>query len=136
MQNKVQKENMTNKQKMISTFGWGFVLWLVGYIAGIVLFMLVPENMIGWIITPFATIFTLWVLFKRIKRSELMCYFGLGLVWTVMAIVLDYFFIVKLFQSDSYYKPDIFLYYTLTFTLPLIVGYWKFKNKSEETEWF
>lgn len=127
---------MTNKQKMISTFGWGFVLWLVGYIAGIVLFMMVPENMIGWIITPFATVFTLWVLLKRIRRSELMCYFGLGLVWTVMAVALDYLFIVKLFQLDSYYKPDVFLYYVLTFTLPLLVGYWKFKNKSEETEWF
>ena len=109
---------------------WGFILWLVGYIAGIVLFFAVPKEYIGWIITPFATLFTVWVLVRKVKRPELMCYFGTGMIWTIMAIVLDWVFNVVLFKiGNSYYQPDVFLYYILTFTLPIAVGYWKFIHK-------
>jgi hypothetical protein len=73
-------------------------------------------------------IFTLWVLLKKIKREKFMCYFGLGLIWTLMAVLLDYLFIVKLFQSTDYYKADIYVYYGLTFVLPMAVGFYK-KNK-------
>ena len=41
---------------------------------------------------PFGIIATLWVLLKKIKRNEFMCYIGLGIIWTIMAIVLDYIF--------------------------------------------
>ena len=116
---------------------WGFILWLMGYVAGIVLFFVVPKDYIGWVITPLATVFTIWVLMYKVKRPELMCYFGTGFVWTVMAIVLDYVFNVVLFKiGNSYYQPDVFLYYLLTFTLPIMVGYWKFKHKAPNAELF
>jgi hypothetical protein len=116
---------------------WGFMLWLAGYLAGIVLFFVVPKDAIGWVITPIATLFTIWVLFKKVKRPELMCYFGTGLIWTLIAVILDFVFIVELFNTGlSYYKPDVFLYYFLTITLPLVVGYWKFKHKSPKAELF
>jgi hypothetical protein len=122
---------MPTKEKIKSMLAWGFILWLVGYIAGFVLFFVVPKAYIGWVITPFATVFTIWVLMKKIKRPELMCYFGTGLIWTLMAVGLDYLFIVKMLKTGtSYYKPDVYLYYILTFTLPILVGYWKFKHKS------
>lgn len=35
--------------------GWGFVLWLIGYALGIMLFAFVRPSLIGWIITPFGT---------------------------------------------------------------------------------
>jgi hypothetical protein len=116
---------------------WGFVLWLIGYIAGMVLFFIVTKEYIGWIITPFATVFTIWVLVKKVKRPELMCYFGTGLIWTVIAVIMDYIFIVLMLKTgNTYYKPDVFLYYFLTFTLPIIVGYWKYKHKPPKTELF
>lgn len=128
---------MSIKEKLLNTFVWGFVLWLVGYIAGFILFFVVPKENIGWIITPFATILTIWVIIKKVKRPELMCYFGLGLIWTIMAIGLDYVFLVKMLKTGStYYKPDVYLYYALTFTLPIIVGYWKYKHKSPEAKLF
>ena len=128
---------MSTKEKLISTFFWGFVLWLIGYIAGIVLFFIVPKGYIGWVITPFATVITIWVLMKKIKRPELTCYFGLGLMWTLVAVILDYIFLVRLLNTGStYYKPDVFLYYILTFTLPIIVGYWKYTHKSKKTVLF
>ncbi|MFA6017092.1 MAG: hypothetical protein WC744_03330 [Patescibacteria group bacterium] len=128
---------MLLKEKLLNTFVWGFVLWLVGYVAGFLLFFVVPKENIGWIITPFATILTIWVIIKKVKRPELMCYFGLGLLWTIMAIGLDYVFLVKMLKTGSaYYKLDVYLYYSLTFTLPMIVGYWKYKNKSSKAKLF
>ncbi len=108
-----------------NTVIWGFVLWLFGYILGIVLFVFVPKHLIGYYILPFGVALTLWVLFKKIKRKNFSCYIGLGLIWTIMAVVLDYLFIVKLFQSSDYYKPDVYVYYMLTFALPIAVGWFK-----------
>ncbi len=119
----------TDKQFYKDTFGWGFLLWLTGYILGIILFMLMPPATIGWVITPFASLFTLWVLIKRIKSSSLQYYLIIGVIWTILAVVLDYLLIVKAFKpADGYYKFDVYLYYTLTFILPVIVGLWK-QNK-------
>ena len=116
---------MNKKQIFVNTISWGFILWLFGYILGIVLFAFVPKDQIGLYITPIAVVFTLWVLIKKIKREQFLCYFGLGLIWTVMAATLDYIFIVKLFKSADYYKPDVYLYYILTFVLPMVVGWYK-----------
>jgi hypothetical protein len=119
----------TNKGKIfLNTFFWGLILWFFGYILGIVFFALAPKDLIGWYIMPIATIVTLWVLFKKIKRESFVCYIGLGVIWTIMAVVLDYFFLVKLFKTVSYYKLDVYIYYFLTLALPIIVGAYKFNK--------
>jgi hypothetical protein len=64
---------MNKKKVFLNSVGWGFVLWLMGYILGIVFFAIVPANMIGWIISPIATLITLWVLFKKITREQFSC---------------------------------------------------------------
>jgi hypothetical protein len=128
---------MSNAQRLKNTMLWGFALWLIGYLAGIILFFVVPKDYIGWVITPLAIVLTIWVVMKKIKRPKLMCYFGLGLIWTIMAVALDFIFIVLLLHTGkTYYKPDVFLYYILTFSLPLIIGYWKFKHKLTTAELF
>jgi nicotinamide riboside transporter PnuC len=54
----------------------------------------------------------------------------LAVIWTVIAVLFDYLFIVKAFKpADGYYKPDVYLYYALTFIVPLLIGWWK-KSKS------
>ena len=103
--------------------GWGALLWFVGYVLGIILFMLVPPTVVGWVIMPIGIAMTLWVLIKKVKESSMKDYFVLAIVWTMIAIVFDYFFLVKLFKpADGYYKLDVYLYYVLTFVLPLLVG--------------
>jgi hypothetical protein len=83
-------------------------------------------SLIGWMIMPIGIVITLWVLFKKVKSNSLQYYFLLALTWTLMAVVLDYLFIVKLLKpTDGYYKLDVYLYYLLTFTLPLLVGWRK-----------
>lgn len=120
----------TNNTKIfLNTVSWGFVLWLFGYILGFIFFAFMPKDLLGWFIMPFGIALTLWVLFKRIRREMFLCYFGIGLIWTVMAIVLDYIFLVKMLNALDYYKLDVYLYYILTFTLPPLVGWFKFYFK-------
>ena len=115
-----------NKHFLKDAFGWGFILWLIGYGLGIMFFAFVPSSMIGWIIMPIGAIITLWVLFKKIKADSFRYYAGLAVVWVLIAAVFDYLFIVKAFKpADGYYKLDVYLYYALIFVLPLIVGWRK-----------
>ncbi|HVN67771.1 MAG TPA: hypothetical protein VMT55_05295 [Candidatus Sulfotelmatobacter sp.] len=107
------------------TLGWGFALWLIGYILGFIFFMLLPPALIGWAIMPFGIIITLWALFRRIKSTDFNYYVVLAVVWTAIAVVFDYLFIVKMLKSQDYYKLDVYLYYALTFILPLIAGWRK-----------
>lgn len=106
-------------------FGWGVGLWLIGYILGIILFFVVPPTLLGWVIMPIGVIITLWVLVKRIKSVKLSYYVIIGIVWTVLAIIFDYLFLVQVFHPEQYYTVDIYLYYALTFLLPVVVGWWK-----------
>jgi hypothetical protein len=116
---------MMNKQLVKDSLGWGFLLWLVGYILGFVFFFAVPPSLIGWVIMPIGVIITLWVLF-RIKSQDFEHYIILAIVWAVMAVVLDYLFIVQALKPvDGYYKLDVYVYYALTFALPLVVYAWK-----------
>lgn len=108
---------------------WGFVLRLIGYILGIVLFAFVPASILGWVIMPIGILVTLFVLIKKIQFKSLHEYVLLGIIWLIIAVLCDYFFLVKVFNPpDGYYKLDVYLYYLLTLTLPIIVGLKRAKN--------
>ena len=120
-----------NKQFLKDALGWGFLIWLVGYGLGIIFFTVVPANLIGWFVTPIGVAISLFVLFKKIKSLSFRHYVLLAFMWTIIAIICDYFFLVKAFKpTDGYYKLDVFLYYFLTFLLPLLVGWIKIFYKS------
>lgn len=100
---------------------WGFLLWLFGYILGFVLFFVVPTAYLGWVIMPLGIFFTLWVLSHKIPHTTLDHYIIIALIWTIIAIVCDYYLLVKvLHPADGYYKLDVYLYYLITFMLPII----------------
>ena len=118
-----------NKHFLKDALGWGFILWLIGYALGMILFSVVPLWAIGWIIMPIGVALTLWVLLKKVKGQTLGYYVSLAVVWSLMAIACDYFFLVKAFKpADGYYKLDVYLYYALTFVLPLLAGWWRVKT--------
>lgn len=117
------------KQFLKDSLGWGFVLWLIGYILGFVLIFALPPSLIGWVIMPIGVMITLWVLFKKVKSKNFWYYIILAVVWTVIAVVFDYLFIVQALKpADGYYKLDVYVYYALTCTLPLFV-YWLKKSQ-------
>ncbi len=107
-------------------FGWGAALWLVGYALSFAFFPFVPNAYLGWTIMPFGIIATVWVLKVKIDYFPISEYARLGVAWVLVALVLDYVFIVKLLApADGYYKLDIYLYYLLTLLLPPVVGWYK-----------
>lgn len=112
------------KRFFIDAFLWGSILWIIGYLLGIMFFSFVKPPLLGWIIMPIGIVITLWILFKKVKKRSVTYYFFVALSWTVIAVVCDYFLLVKVFKpSDGYYKLDVYLYYILTFTLPLFAGW-------------
>ncbi len=120
------------KQFIKDGLGWGVLLWLVGYALGMILFMIVPHSLLGWIIMPVGIVLTLWVLFKKISATTSTYYLWLAVSWTLIAIIFDYLFLVKTLKpADGYYKLDVYLYYVLMFALPLIAG-WRNKSLKEE----
>jgi hypothetical protein len=111
-------------QFLKDALGWGSVLWLVGYVLGMMLFTLVPASDIGWIIMPIGTAIALWVAFRKVEGDTLRYYALLALVWVMIALLGDYVFIVKAFKpADGYYKLDVYLYYALTLAIPFIAGW-------------
>lgn len=108
-----------DKKFLTRALVWGMALWAFGYLLGIVLFFVVPAELIGWVIMPLGIAVTLRVLAKKFEGMDLKRYLALGIVWALSAIALDYFLLVQVFRpADGYYKPDVYLYYALTFLLP------------------
>lgn len=112
-----------NKGKLIDFLVWGILLWLFGYLLGIIFFIFIPAKLIGWVIMPFGILVTAWVLKTRIKDHRLQYFVALGLVWMLIAVLMDYLFIVKMLKPvGGYYKLDVYLYYLLTWLMPVILG--------------
>lgn len=110
---------------------WGIGLWLIGYALGIIFFMIMPADMIGWAIMPIGILITLWVLTKKIDGQDMVYYLKIAVAWTTIAIVFDYLFLVLVFRpEDGYYKLDVYFYYTTMFVLPLLAGIFKIRNHS------
>ncbi|VVB63619.1 Uncharacterised protein [uncultured archaeon] len=118
------------KQLIKDTAVLGTALWLIGYLASLVLFFTPYAGVMGWILlavfTPVTIVIVLWWFRKR-ERLRLQYYAGVGVAWVLIAIVLDYLFIVLLFQAN-YYGIDVFVYYAVTFLIPVGVGL--FLNRS------
>jgi hypothetical protein len=119
------------KQLIFDSFGWGFILWLIGYLLGFILFFVVPPSILGWVIMPIGLLLTIFVLFSLVKSLTFRDYVIISIVWTAIAIVFDYVFLVKaLNPADGYYKLDVYLYYAFTLILPLIIGWLKTRRSA------
>lgn len=110
---------MLRNELFRDTVGWGIGLWPIGYVLGLVLFAVLPTSVIGYAIMPIGLTLTVWVLLTRVSATSMRPYMLMSVVWTLIMIVFDYLFLVRVFTpSDGYYKLDAYLYYSLTFLLP------------------
>jgi hypothetical protein len=120
------------QQWIKDTAGIGTGLWLIGYLASLVLFFSSYAGILGWILliifTPI-TIAVTWWWFRKRKDLTLEYYAKVGVVWVVIAVVFDFLFIVQLFQAH-YYAPDVFVYYAMTFLIPVGVGFYLIQNEN------
>jgi hypothetical protein len=111
----------------------GTGLWLMGYLASLVLFFTPFAGIMGWILlvifTP-VTIAVTWWWFRQRQGLPLEYYAKVGIVWVLIAVVFDYLFIVRLFQA-TYYEADVFVYYALTFLIPVGVGFYLIQRQDK-----
>jgi hypothetical protein len=121
------------KQWIKDTAGLGTALWLIGYLASLALFFTPFAGIMGWILlaifTP-VTIAITWWWFRKRERLSLQYYAGVGVAWVLIAVVLDYLFIVLLFQA-TYYGVDVFVYYAVTFLIPMGVGLYLIRTRND-----
>jgi hypothetical protein len=126
-------KNNLMKQWIKDTAGLGTVLWLVGYLASLALFFSPLAGIMGWILlaifTPLTVAITWWW-FRQRESLSLQYYTGVGVAWMLIAVVLDYLFIVLLFQA-TYYGVDVFVYYAVTFLIPVGVGLYLIRIRNE-----
>ena len=111
-------------QVIKDTAGLGTGLWLIGYLTSLVLFFTPFAGIMGWILLVIFTPITIaitWWWFRERETLPLQYYAGVGVAWVLIAVVLDYLFIVQLFQV-TYYEVDVFVYYALTFLIPVGIG--------------
>jgi hypothetical protein len=115
------------KRKLPGTIGWGLVLWLIGYGLSVVLFAIVPVSVIGWLVSIPLIPFTVWIAYRRLRNLDapFRYYVVVATAWLATALILDYLFIVRLFNVEGYYDLDVSIYYVLTFLIPLVVG-WRY----------
>ena len=121
------------KQWIKDTAGLGTVLWLIGYLASLALFFTPLAGIMGWILLVIFTPITIaiaWWWFRPRERLPLQYYAGVGVAWMLIAVVLDYLFIVLLFQA-TYYGPDVFVYYAVTVLIPVGVGLYLIRIRNE-----
>ncbi len=113
------------KTRIADTLLLGSAIWLLGYIISIVLYGFVPSSLLGWVLFVLLTPVTIYIAYLRFKkRKETLAYYAMvALVWVVLAMILDYLFIVMAFNNQSYYKADVFVYYLVTFLVPFVVGF-------------
>ena len=60
--------------------------------------------------------------FRKRQRVSWAYAFAVGAGWLTVALVLDFLFIVIMFNAWSYYRPHIFVYYALTLSTPTVAG--------------
>ncbi len=89
-----------------------------------ILFVFVPAATIGWIVLPIMIPVTVYVSFARLKPpiNSVAYVLLVATTWTSIAVSFDYIFLVNAFNVQNYYDLDVFIYYTLTFLIPAIVG--------------
>jgi hypothetical protein len=126
-------KNSFMKQWIKDYAGLGTGLWLIGYLASLALFFSPYAGIMGWILlaifTP-VTVAITWWWFRQWEGLSLQYFAGVGVAWMLIAVVLDYLFIVLLFQA-TYYGPDVFVYYAVTFLIPVGVGLYLNRTRSE-----
>ena len=119
-------DNMSKipKTTMVDAPALGIFVWLIGYLAGIVLYFFLSPDILGWVLSAVFTPIVILLCYRRFgKRNESISYYAfVATAWLIIAVVFDYLFLVKLLNPPVYYKLDVYIYYASTFLIPFLVG--------------
>ncbi len=113
------------KHSLIDTFVYGLVLWVIGFALGMALFPFVDVSIMGWFIMPVVLIVAL-ILAVRMRRrrsaAPVSYFIGVGVVWVMVSLILDYLILVQAYNAEGFYDTDIVIYYVGMFLIPIVVS--------------
>ncbi len=103
---------------------WGFILWLLGFALGMLVYPFVEERWIGIFVLPVLLPVTVWVAYRRLRAGPFPAWYpaAVGAVWAALAVALDWAFLVQAFDVEGYYDADVVAYYILALAIPVVVG--------------
>jgi hypothetical protein len=119
------------EQLLRDTVYTGTALWLAGYLASMAVYFSGFNYAIwGKVVLlhyiPCAFIFAFWYFAGRDLTPAYSA--GIGVAWSLIAIALDFPFIVLRFGAYQYYTPDVFVYYAAMFLIPVVAGRYRKKT--------
>ena len=112
-------------QLLRNTLGIGALLWLAGYLVSMAVhFSPLSYAIWGRVVLVLYIPALAWVAWRYFTGRELSLHYyaGVGIAWSLIAVMFDYPFIVLRFGAWEYYTPDVYLYYAVTFLIPAGIG--------------
>ncbi len=75
---------------MLEDAAWGFWLWLLGYVLGILFFAFVPVAYIGLAVTPFLLAAAIWACIRQFKGKgdNVLYLLAIGIAWLLIALLM------------------------------------------------
>ena len=111
-------------KKLIDPFGFGVIIWTIGFALTIVFFMVVPADMLSLFVVPILFAVTIFIAYKRLKGygASSLYFLFVAVTWTVITIAFDYIFLVEGSNVETYYDWSTYLSYFVAFLIPLVIG--------------
>lgn len=117
------------RRLIVDTFGTGFLVWFIGYVAGFFIITVpgYPEIMLNPMLlgsfSLLVILLTAAVAFLGFRKHTGITWayaIVIGTSWLAIAVVFDFLFIALLFNAWAYYRPHIFVYYGITLLTPIL----------------
>ncbi|OPX63619.1 MULTISPECIES: hypothetical protein [unclassified Methanoregula] len=113
------------EQLLRDTVYAGILLWAAGYLASMAVYHSLPDygfwgKVVLLLYLPCAFGFACWYFSGRILSLRYSA--GIGISWSLIAIILDFPFIVLRFGAWQYYGPDVYVYYIAMAVIPMAAG--------------
>lgn len=123
------------EQVLRDTAYTGILVWVAGYLASMAVYFSLPDygfwgKIVLLLYLPCVFAYTCWYFSDRILSLRYSC--GIGIAWSLIAIILDFPFIVLRFGAWQYYGPDVYLYYIAMAVIPVAAGIFIRKRKTAE----
>lgn len=125
------------EQLLRDTVYAGILLWAAGYLASMAVYFSLPDysfwgKVVLLVYIPCAFGFACWYFSRR--TPPLRYFAGVGAAWSLIAIVLDFPFIVLRFGAWQYYGPDVYLYYAAMVVIPVVAGLYVRKTSTRQDD--
>lgn len=107
--------------RIFKTIGYGLIIWNSLFIVVLILMTFrINFSLVLWPIVWLTTIALAWYFSLFLKLTKWREALSTGLIWVIIAFVLDFFLTVQFAGLQLFKQGDIWAEYALTILIPLI----------------